>query len=135
MKHLLFTAALILGSLTAASAMAQALAQDASPAQQHHRHHDPHKQAVHLSKKLGLSADQTAKLEPILSEQRDQVTALRQNSSLTPDQRKAQMHDLKRNTRQQLAAVLTPDQMQQWQTMRKQRHMHQQQGTAAPTGV
>ncbi|WP_419806952.1 hypothetical protein [Terriglobus sp.] len=135
MKHVLFSAALILGSLTAASAMAQAPAQDAAPTQHRHMHHDPHKQAMHLGKRLGLSADQTAKVEPILAQRRDQMLTIQQNTSLTPDQRKAQMHDLKRNTHQQLAVVLTPEQMQQWQAMRKQRHMQQQQGAPAPTGV
>lgn len=136
MKHTFLTAALLFGSLTAVSAMAQAPVQDAAPMQQqHHMHHDPHKQAMHLSKKLGLSADQTAKLEPILAQRHDQMEALRQNTSLTPDQRKEQMRDLNRNTHQQLAGVLTPDQMEQWKQMRKQ-HRHQQDGNApAPAGV
>ena len=137
MKHALLTSALILGSLTAASAMAQMPAQDATPTQQRHMHHDPHQQAMHLSKRLGLTADQTARLEPILAQRHDQVAAIRQNGSLTPDQRKAQMHELNRNTHQQLATVLTPDQMQQWQSMRKQHHMRnqQQQGAPASAGV
>ncbi len=133
MKHTLFAAALILGSLTAASAMAQAPAQEATPTQQRQMHHDPHKQAMHMGRKLGLSADQTAKLEPILAQHRDQVQALQQNRSLTPDQRRMQMRDLNRNTHQQLAGVLTPDQMQQWQTMRRQHHVRQQQ--SAPAGL
>jgi periplasmic protein CpxP/Spy len=136
MKHALFTAALLFGSLTSASAMAQAPAQDTAPAQQQrHMHHDPHRQAMHLGKKLGLSADQTAKLEPIFAQHRDQVEALRQNTSLTPEQRHAQMRDLNRNTHQQLAGVLTPDQMQQLKQMRKQ-HRHQQDANpSAPAGV
>lgn len=73
MKHTLFTAALFLGSLIAASAMAQAPSQDATPVQQTHKHHDPHKQAMHLSKKLGLSSDQTVKVEPILAQHQTQV--------------------------------------------------------------
>ena len=135
MKHTVFCAALLLGSLSAASAMAQAPTPDATP-MQHHMQHDPHRQAGHLSKRLGLSADQTAKIEPILAQRRDQAMALRQDTSLTPEQRKAKMHELNRNTHQQLAAVLTPEQMQQWQSMRKQHHMHDPQGSApAPAGV
>ena len=135
MKHALFTAALILGSLTSASAMAQAPAQDAAPTQQREMHHNPHRQAMHLGKKLGLSTDQTARLEPIFAQHRDQVQALRQNSNLTPEQRHAQMRDLNRNTHQQMAGILTPDQMEQWKQMRKQ-HRHQQDAnTPAPAGV
>ena len=135
MKHILVTA-LVLGSLTASSAIAQSTVQpDATPMQQRHMQRDPHRQAIHISKRLGLNADQTAKLEPILTQHRDQAEAIRQNTSLTPDQRKAQMHDLNRNTHQQMAGVLTPDQMQQWQSMHKQHRMREQQAAPAPTGV
>ena len=137
MKHILLTAVLCLGSLSATAAIAQAPAQDAAPAQQRHMHRDPHRQAMHMSRKLGLSPDQTSRVEPILAKRRDGVMAIRQNASLTPDQRKAQMHDLKRNMRQQLAGVLTPDQMQQLKSMHRQHHGHSQQNQddAAPTGV
>lgn len=135
MKHLCFTAALILGSLTAASAIAQSPVQDTAPVQQREMHHNPHRQAMHLSKVLGLSSDQTARLEPILAQRQDQITAIQQNTSLTPDQRMAQMRAVKRTTHQQVAAVLTPDQMQQWKSLRKQRHTNEQQTAPAPTGV
>ena len=131
MKHTLLTAVLMLGSLNAASAMAEAPAQDTAPMQQRPMHHDPHKQAMHISKKLGLSPE-----EPILVQHRDQVQAIRQNTSLTPDQRVMQMRDLNRSTHQQLAGVLTPDQMQQWKSLHKEHHKQQQeQGAPAPTGM
>lgn len=134
MKHTFLTAALILGSLTTISAAAQAPVQDAPPAQQRQMHHDPHKQAMHLSKRLGLSPDQTAKIEPILAQHRDQIESIRQNTALTPDQRKAQMHDAARAMHQQMAGVLTPDQMEQLKAMRKQ-HREKQEQAPAPTGV
>ena len=131
MKRTLLTAVLALGSLTAVAAFAQAPDAQATP--QHHRMHNPHKAAMRLGKKLNLSPDQTAKLEPILAQRRDQEMAIRNNTALSPDQQRARMRDLKRNTHQQIAGVLTPEQTQQWKAMRKE-HRHKQDG-AGPVGA
>lgn len=107
----------------------------------HHRHRapDPQHQAEFLSKKLNLSADQTAKLTPILADRDQKFQALMQDQSLTPEQRHEQMRAIHQSTEQQLATVLTPDQLQQLKTMR---HGHrgfgprgQGQQPAAPSGL
>ena len=51
-------------------------------------HHvpDPHKMALRMGRELNLSADQTAKLEPILAERQQKVQALRADTTLTPEQ-------------------------------------------------
>lgn len=134
MKNICFAAVLALGSLTTLGVLAQAPVADDAPQQpHHHRMHNPHKQAEHLGRKLGLSSDQTSRLEPILVQRREQAKAIRQNTSLTPDQRREQMRDLHRKTTQQIAGLLTPDQMQQWKSMRKEHH-RQREGTA-PIGA
>ena len=137
MKHTLLAAVLTLGSLTSGSAFAQApgQTQDQTAPQHMHRTHNPHKEAMRMSKQLGLDPDQTAKVEPILAQRSDQRAAIEQNTALTPDQRMSQMRDLNRNTHQQLAGVLTPDQMQQLKAMRKQHHMREQQAAPAPNGL
>ena len=71
-----------------------------------------------ISKKLNLSADQTAKLTPILTDRAQKTQALFQDQSLTPDQRHAQMKAIHENTEQQLATVLSPDQLQQLKSMK-----------------
>ena len=100
-----------------------------------HKHaFDPNKAAAHLGQRLGLSADQTAKLEPILADRQQKMAALRANTNLTPDQRREQFRALHKDTQSQLAAVLTPDQMQQLKSMRRGargRH-HGQSDTATP---
>jgi len=91
---------------------------------QHGRHHhafDAHKAAQHLGKRLNLTDDQTAKLEPILATQQQKVSSLRSDTSLTPDQRREQFRAIHKDTQTQFATVLTPDQMQQLQSMR---HSH-----------
>lgn len=103
------------------------------PAGQHGRRHhafDAHKAAQHLGKRLNLTDDQTAKLEPILSTQQQKVAALRSDTSLTPDQRREQFRSIHKDTQTQFATVLTPDQMQQLQSMRRQRGRHQSQQPA-----
>ena len=86
----------------------------------HHGHHapNPQKQAEMISKKLNLSADQTAKLTPILADRDQKFQALMQDQSLTQDQRHAQMKAIRETTQQQLATVLSPDQMQQLKSMK-----------------
>ena len=85
-----------------------------------HHHHapDPQRQAEFLTKKLNLTADQTAKVEPILASHDQQVQALRDNQQLTPQDRHQQMRSINQQTEQQMAGVLTPDQLTQLKAMR-----------------
>jgi periplasmic protein CpxP/Spy len=120
MKRILLTTALTL-ALTGTAAFAQQTAppQDTPNGAPHHhfRHPDPQREAAFISKKLNLSSDQTAKLEPIFANRDQQFHALWQNSSLTPEQRHEQMKAIHQSTEQQLATVLTPDQLQQLKAM------------------
>ena len=127
MKRLLLSTALTL-ALTGTAAFAQqaqpTLPENSSPnanAPYHHQHRhapNPQKQAEMISKKLNLSADQTAKLTPIFADRDQKFQALMQDQSLTQDQRHAQMKAIHQSTEQQLATVLTPDQMQQLKSMK-----------------
>jgi Spy/CpxP family protein refolding chaperone len=131
MKRTLLTSTLAL-TLAATAAFAQQATQpssDATTTQQlsaRHGHQrgpkDPHKAAAHLGKKLGLSADQTSKLEPILADRQQKIDALRANTSLTSDQRREQILAIHKDTESQLSSVLTPDQMQQLKSMHRGPH-------------
>jgi protein CpxP len=133
MKRIILNSALAL-SLAATAAFAQQSSQqptqpsgDATPQQStgkygHHGRHgkmDPQKAAQHLGKRLNLSADQTAKLEPIFAIQQQKMSELRSNAGLTQDQRREQARAIFKDTHDQMATVLTPDQMQQMKSMRK----------------
>lgn len=126
MKRLLLSTALTL-ALTGATAFAQqpTTPQDvpAANASMHHRHHhpNPQRQAAMMSRHLNLTADQTAKLTPILAERDQKFHALMQDQSLTPAQRHEQFRAIHQSTQQQLASVLTPDQLQQ---LKASRHNH-----------
>jgi Spy/CpxP family protein refolding chaperone len=133
MKRILVSAALLL-SLTGAAAFAQ---QDAPPQQgdrpMHHRRADPQREVAHLSKVLNLTPDQSSKLEPILANRDQQLQAVFQNQQLAPQDRREQMKTIHQTTEQQLATVLTPDQLQQMKAMRHDHRGHGQWGQQQPS--
>ena len=129
MKHVLLTTSLAL-SLSFGAAFAQqttdpqATAPPANGSYHHHHAPNPQKQAAYISEKLGLSADQTANLEPILAGNDQQMQALWQNQQLTPQDRHQQMHAIHQQTEQQLSSVLSPEQMTQLKAMHHHGHHH-----------
>ena len=64
------------------------------------------------------AGDQTAKLTPIFAESDQKRQALFQDQSITVGQMREQMKSIHQNTEQQLATVLSPDQLQQLKSMR-----------------
>jgi protein CpxP len=130
MKRIILPLSLAL-SLSCGAAFAQQT-QDQAPPQQaplteghghHHHAPNPQKQAEHLSKKLNLTADQTAKIEPILAQRDQQMQALWQNQQLAPEDRHQQMRSINQTAEQQMAGVLSPDQLAQLKAMRRE-HRH-----------
>ncbi len=126
MKRFLLPAALALaitGGLISAQQTQQPAPVERQSGRQHEHHaRDPHKAALKLGQKLNLTADQTAKVEPILADHEQKVAALRANTQLDPKSRKQQMHALKRDTTQQLSGILTPEQVQQMKAMHHGHH-------------
>ena len=130
----IFLPAVLTITLTSGLAFAQAPASSAKPHVGRHAH-NPHREAMKMGQRLNLSADQTAKLEPILANRDQKAAALRSNTALSPQDMKIQMRAIHKETRQQLNAVLTPEQMQQMKTMHRG-HGSPPQGTgstAAPS--
>ncbi len=143
MKRILLVAPLLL-ALTGAVAIAQtANPPDSSPGPTnkghygHHHHPSPQQQAAFLTKKLNLSADQEAKLEPVFADQDQKMKALWSDTSLSQDQKKEQFHAIHQSTKQQLESILTPDQIQQMKSLHGHHngHWHGQSQTAPPSGL
>ena len=136
MKRILLSAALAF-TLTGGLALAQQAETPAPQAMHHHHQHNPQQQAALLSKKLNLSPDQTAKLEPILADRNQKITALKSNTSISHQDWMQQMRAIHEDTRQQLSTILTPDQLQQMKSMHHRHGMHRGQPdtqTAPPAG-
>ena len=121
MKRTLSLAAVVLTLSTLSVAAIPTFAQQTAPMVTHAGEHNPHKAAMKMSRKLGLSPDQTARVEPILAERRSRMQALRTDTSLTEAQRKQQRRTIAQSTRLQMGNVLSPDQMKQWKQMRREK--------------
>ena len=94
-------------------------AQTATPAQR--TPPDPARQARHLGKQLGLSADQISQIEPVIANRQQQMESLRSDTSLTPRQRRKQMRSIMRNSNSKIEAVMTDSQKQQYEQLLQSR--------------
>ena len=135
MKHLILPISLAL-SLSCGAAFAQQTPdaqqpQDQAPAAQGYHHHhapNPQKQAEYISRQLNLTADQTAKIEPILATRDQQMQDLHQNAQLSEQDRHQQMHAINEQAQQGMATFLSPDQMAQLKAMRHGHRHHNENG-------
>jgi len=64
---------------------------------------------------LGLTADQRSQLETIHKSTRDQVSAIRNDATLSSEQKEAKLKTLFQNSHQQVSGILTPEQQQKLQ--------------------
>ncbi|HUQ49777.1 MAG TPA: hypothetical protein VM056_03600 [Terriglobales bacterium] len=74
-----------------------------------------------MAQELGLSEDQKAQFKTIHEQQRTKAMELRNNESLTREQKMEQMKALKESTHSQIQNVLTADQQKKFSEM-KQHH-------------
>jgi Spy/CpxP family protein refolding chaperone len=74
-----------------------------------------------LKEKLSLSDAQVQQLKQMHQDTRSQFEAIRKNTALSADQKKAALKTLREKRQEQLKTVLTPDQLQKLQELRKER--------------
>jgi protein CpxP len=79
-------------------------------------------QIKHLTKKLNLSADQQTKLKPILEDQRKQMEAIRDDSSLSRQDRFSKMQALRESSDADIKGVLNEEQQKNFDKMRAEQH-------------
>jgi hypothetical protein len=134
-----FKAVLVLGTALAVGTVS-AYAQDQSPQPQpqsqgggqHHKggggRANVDKMMARMTEKLNLSTDQQAQLKPILVDRQKQIQALRADTSLTPDDRRAKGKQVMQATNGQIEGILNDQQKQQWQQMKDERGEHHKGG-------
>jgi len=99
---------------------------------------DPDRQLARMTKRYNLSADQQSLIKPILMDQQQQMQLLRQDSSLSPDEKKAKMRGIHSDSNSKIEAILNNDQKkkfdgdQQGNQERMQQRMQGGGGNAAP---
>jgi len=92
-----------------------------APAATPQRVPNPKRQAKELEKRLSLTPDQTAQIEPILADHDQKVEALAANTGLDPKSRRQQRRAIMLDTEQKLNAILTPAQQQEYEALKAKR--------------
>jgi Spy/CpxP family protein refolding chaperone len=124
-KQLAITASFMLLSVFPALSYAQNNAPDSTQGQAMHQKHGDHNA---MMANLNLTDDQKAQIKQIHEGTRPKIEAVNNDSSLSADQKQAKIHDLKRDTHEQVKKILTPDQRKQFEeNMREHRDSKQQQ--------
>lgn len=85
-----------------------------------------------LAQALNLTPEQKTDLKSIRESERRQAQAIKNDSSLNADQKKAKFKELRKSSHEQMMAKLTPDQQKKFKEMRKEHrgHRHGRKGAA-----
>jgi len=105
--------------------MAQATTDTAPPSdtttkEWHHHHKTPEQQLAFLTTKLDLSATQQGQIGPVLTSRDTQIKAIRDNTTLTEDQKHEQIKAVIESTNQQIESFLNPTQVTEFKDL----HQH-----------
>jgi Spy/CpxP family protein refolding chaperone len=126
---------LTLGS-AAAFAQQDSPAPDASAQQGGYGHRQPQtpdEQVARMTKRYNLSADQQTQIKPIVADAQQKMMALRQDSSLSRDDKMAKMKSIHEDSNTKIQAILNDTQKQQFaQDQQRMQERMQQRGGGAP---
>jgi len=78
----------------------------------------PAQKLQQLSQMLNLSAEQKGEMLPILQQEGPKLEAIKNNPNLTGAQKATQLRAVHQETDPQVKAILSPQQYQEWQTIR-----------------
>jgi len=81
---------------------------------------DMTKRGGEFQKELNLTQTQKDQLSKMRSEVKSQVQSIRNDQSLTQDQKKEKMHSLKKEEQQKFKSVLTKEQLDKLESMKKE---------------
>ncbi len=74
--------------------------------------------------KLNLSAEQKNQIKKIRDDAKSQAQAVRDDTSLTPEQRREKMRQIHRDANKQIGGVLTPEQRKIWHDRGRERRQY-----------
>ena len=121
------TAKLFLLALGATLALAPAVrAQDEKPdhPNREERREKMKDRAEQAAKELGLSDDQKAKFKDLFKQERDAMEAVRNDTSLSQDQKREKGQEIRKNFESQRRALMTPEQQKKADEMRAKMKEH-----------
>jgi Spy/CpxP family protein refolding chaperone len=91
-------------------------------------HAENGERAEKFAQQLNLSPDQQAALQSIRQNEKQQAQAIKNDSSLNAEQKKAKFKELRRSSHQEMMSKLTPDQQQKLKALRKEHRGHRHDG-------
>jgi periplasmic protein CpxP/Spy len=74
-----------------------------------------------IAKELNLTDAQKEQLKPILQDEFQKLKALREDQSLSREQKMEKLKAIREELLPQLKAILTPEQIEKWQKLRQER--------------
>ena len=69
---------------------------------------------------LQLTDAQKEQIKPLMQDQFQQMKAVRDDATLTQEQKKAKVQEIHKGFREKLKAILTPEQLTKWEELMKQ---------------
>jgi len=79
---------------------------------------------------MNLTDDQKTKIAAIRADAKDQMKAVKKDTSLTDEQRQQKMKQIHMDTRKQVWAVMTPEQQKTWAQEQRERRQAKKAGEA-----
>ena len=127
MRNRLFT--LALGGLLTLGVSGATMAQDnaapaPAPGQEQGRgpgRMNPDRQLEHMTRELGLSADQQNQIRPLLVDRQQKMEAVFQDQSIAQQDRRARMQSIRQESQSKIEAVLNDQQKQKFAAMEEHR--------------
>ena len=116
------------GALSIAAPLASAQdnqSNDQAPSQEnggrHHGPPDPAERTARLTKHLKLTSDQQSKVLAALQSEKSQMESLHQDTSLSQQDRRSKMMDIRQATDSQIRTLLDSTQQKKWDEMQAER--------------
>ena len=85
-----------------------------------------------MSERLNLTDEQKEKIRPILQSEADQLKTLREDKSLSPEQGREKVRQIRQATNKQIREILTPEQKAKWREGREAGRGTKEGGQQAP---
>lgn len=92
-------------------------------------------QAGRMAGALNLTDAQKQQMKPIFQATRQQVQAVRQDTTLTPQQKREKVKEIRQNQMAQVKSILTPEQQQKMEQLRNNRRHRGFKQQSAPNGI
>ncbi len=82
---------------------------------------DPAERTQQLTRHLKLTSDQQTKVQAIFESEQSQMSGLREDTTLSQQDRRTKMMDMRKATDAQVRAILDPTQQKKWDEMQARR--------------